>query len=151
MRKYSGFWPDATLSWEWLNNNTLGNNIAYTGRAAVFPLYGSKFKNNVYYVSVNSVQPAKLQYFNNSNYAWSGDFKYLLKTIEEDSNYRGKANYDIWFDNLQKTNTDLIFIYSLQQTKTIIFPLEDKWANGHPDKFSLVFSNPTIRIYKINQ
>lgn len=56
--KYSGFWPDAAEAWNWLNSNTTGNNIAYVGRPVPFPLYGSNFKNNVYYVSVNRIDPA---------------------------------------------------------------------------------------------
>ena len=150
MRKYSGFWPDAALSWDWLNNNTTGNNIAYTGRAVPFPLYANKFKNNVYYVSVNDVQPAKLHYFKDSSYEWSGDFQGLLKTIEKENNYRGKADYTVWLGNLQRTNTEYVFIYSLQQVKGVIFPLEEEWAQAHPEIFQLVFSNSTIRIYKVN-
>jgi hypothetical protein len=62
-QRYSGFWPDAIEAWGWLNNNTCGNNIAYAGRPVPFPLYGSQLKNNVFYVSVNKIDPAKLHYF----------------------------------------------------------------------------------------
>ncbi len=149
MVKYSGFWPDATKAWDWLNNETVGNNIAYTGRAVPFPLYGSNLENNVYYVSVNKTQPAKVHYFNNSKYEYSKGFESLLKTIEQENNYRGRADYNIWFSNLLKANTDYLFVYSLQQTKTTIFPLEDNWAMTNTDKFKLVFTNNTIHIYKI--
>jgi hypothetical protein len=149
MVKYSGFWPDAAKAWDWLNTNTLGDNIAYTGRAVAFPIYGSNFKNNVYYVSVNNVQPAKLHYFKDSKYEWQNDFKSLLENIELDYNYRGKADFDIWLKNLLKMNTDYLFVYSLQQTKNIIFPIEEKWADSHADRFNLAFFNDTIRIYKV--
>ena len=151
MVKYSGFWPDAAKAWDWLNTNTLGNNIAYTGRAAPFPLYGSGLKNNVYYVSVNKTQPAKLHYFNNSKYEYGVGFESLLKTIEQDYNYRGNADYNIWLENLLKMKTDYLFVYSLQQTKTTIFPLEDNWAKSHTDRFKSVFSNDSIRIYRITK
>jgi len=149
MVKYSGFWPEATKAWDWLNRNTSGNNIAYTGRAVPFPLYGSGFKNNVYYVSVNKTQPAKLHYFNNSRYEYGPGFESLLKTIEQDNNYRGRPDYNIWLENLRKANTDYLFVYSLQQTKSIIFPLEDNWAKSKADKFGLLFSNNTIHIYRV--
>jgi len=149
MRKYSGFWPDATKAWDWLNANTTGNNIAFVGRAVPFPLYGSGFKNNVYYVSVNKVQPVKLHYFKNSWYEWGIGFEGLLKSVEQEYNYRGNADYNIWLENLLKTNTDYLFIYSLQQTKSTIFPIEDNWAKSHTDRFKSVFSNDTIHIYKI--
>ncbi len=149
MVKYSGFWPEATKAWDWLNINSAGNNIAYTGRAVPFPLYGSGMKNNVYYVSVNRTQPAKLHYFNNSKYAYGPGFESLLKTIEQENNYRGNADYNVWLGNLLKANTDYLFVYSLQQTKSTIFPLEDNWAMVNTDKFKLVFTNNTIHIYKI--
>lgn len=149
MVKYSGFWPDATKAWDWLDKETVGNNVAYTGRAVPFPLYGSNFKNNVYYVSVNSTQPAKLHYFNNSKYEYGPGFESLLKAIEQENNYRGNADYNIWLGNLLKAKADYLFVYSLQQTKSTIFPFEDSWAMANPDKFKVVFTNNTIHIYKI--
>lgn len=149
MVKYSGFWPDATKAWDWLNNETVGNNIAYVGKAVPFPLYGSNLKNNVYYVSVNRTQPAKLHYFNNSKYEYGRGYESLLKSIEERNNYRGNADYNIWLDNLFKVKTDYLFVYSLRQTKSTIFPLEDNWAMVNTDKFKLVFVNNTVHIYKV--
>jgi len=149
MGKYSGFWPQATKAWEWLNNHTQGNNIAYVGRPVPFPLYGTNFKNNVYYVSVNKTEPAKVHYFPNGYYSWGDDFLGLHKNLELKGNYRGDADYSVWLNNLIRKNTDYLFIYSLHQTKDIAFPLEDSWAKGNPDKFNPVFLNQTIHIYRI--
>jgi len=149
MVKYSGFWQDATVAWKWLNDNTAGNNIAYIGRPVPFPLYGANFKNNVYYVSVNKIEPAKLHYFPESRYQWRYDFLTLHKNLEMPGNYRGDADYGIWLNNLLKRNTDFLFIYSLHQTREVAFPLEDYWARLNPDKFIQVFTNQTIHIYKI--
>jgi hypothetical protein len=149
MVKYSGFWPQATDAWNWLNNNTSGNNIAYAGRPVPFPLYGSGFKNNVYYVSVNKIDPAKLHYFPDSHYFWGKDFLSMHKSFEEKGNYRGEADYPAWLGNLLRRKTDHLFVYSLHQTKEVEFPMEDAWAVQHPEKFSLIFSNDTIRIYKV--
>jgi hypothetical protein len=149
MVRYSGFWPDATEAWNWLNSNTTGNNIAYVGRPVPFPLYGTNFKNNVYYVSVNTIDPVKLHYFPNSRYRWGYDFLGLHKNLEEKGNYRSSADYSIWLNNLMKRKTDYLFIYSLHQTEEIAFPMEDKWAKAHSDKFFPIFSNETIHIYKI--
>jgi hypothetical protein len=149
MVKYSGFWPDAVKAWAWLNENTHSTNIAYTGRPVPFPLYGSNFKNNVYYVSVNKTEPAKLHYFPGSHYNWGYDFESLHKNLEEKANYRGNADYSAWLNNLLKRNTDYLFIYSLHQTKRTEFPIEDKWAAGDPGRFTPVFRNETIRIYAI--
>jgi hypothetical protein len=147
--KYSGFWPDAVFAWDWLNNNTRGNNIAYIGRPVPLPLYGTNFKNNVYYASVNSTDPAKLHYFPGSRYCWGADFLSLHKSFEAAGNYRGGADFSVWLGNLLKRHTEYLFVYSLHQTKDILFPLEDAWAKAHPLIFKPVFINSTIHIFKI--
>jgi len=149
MVKYSGFWTDAVKAWDWLNDDTFGNNIAYIGRPVPFPLYGSNFKNNVYYVSVNSVDPAKLHYFPGSSYKWGMDFSGLHSSFEEAGNYRGGADYTVWLENIMGRKTDYLFVYSLHQTKDISFPIEDSWARQNPQEFMPVYQNETIHIYKI--
>jgi hypothetical protein len=149
MVKYSGFWPDAAKAWDWLNNNTTGNNIAYIGRPVGLPLYGTNFKNNVYYVSVNKVEPAMLHYFPNSKYIHGYKGKVLFRNFESPENYRGNASYDVWLSNLRKKEIDFLFIYSDLLGRGIEFPMENAWAESHPETFSLVFKNETIRIYKL--
>lgn len=151
MQKYSGLWPDAVRAWEWLNNNTSGNNIAYSGRPVPFPLYGTYFKNNVYYVSVNEVDPIQLHYFKNAQYKWGYDFLSLHRNLEEKGNYRQNASFVVWDHNLVKRKTDYVFVYSLHQIEGIEFPLEDKWALSRSDKFIPVFSNATIHVYKVRK
>lgn len=149
MTKYTGLWPEATMAWEWLNANTVGNNIAYAGRPVPFPLYGEHFKNNVFYVSVNNTDPVKLHYFPNSFYRWGKDFSSVHKSFEEEGNYRAGGSYPVWLANLSRREVDYLFVYSLHQTDNIEFPVEDAWARAHPDRFSPVFSNPTAHIYKV--
>ncbi|MFA5410476.1 MAG: hypothetical protein WC321_01265 [Candidatus Omnitrophota bacterium] len=151
MVNYSGFWPDATKAWLWLNQNTRGNNIAYIGRPVLLPLYGTNFKNNVYYVSVNRVEPAMLHYFPNSKYVWGYDGDIIFRNFEDENNYRGRADYNVWVENLRKRNIDYFFVYSDLLGSGIEFPLEDPWARARPGLFELVFSNDTIRIYKFNK
>jgi hypothetical protein len=148
MTKYTGFWPDAAKAWEWLNRNTCGNNIAYIGRPVPFPLYGSNFKNDVYYASVNRTDPARLHCFPQGHYSWGKDFLSMHKSFEEVNNYRSGADYSVWLSNLSRRNTDYLFVYSLHQTKEIDFPMEDVWAKQHPDRFCPVFLNGTVHIYK---
>jgi hypothetical protein len=149
MVEYSGFWPDAAKAWDWLNENTRGDNIAYAGRPVPFPLYGSNFKNNVYYISVNKTEPAKLHYFPGSRYQWGYGFLSLHKNLEAKGNYRSAADYSVWLANLYKMNTSFLFIYSLHQAENIEFPMEDKWAKVNPDKFNPVFANETVHIYRV--
>jgi len=150
MTDYSGFWPDATKAWLWLNQNTEGDNIAYIGRPTPFPLFGTYFKNNVYYVSVNEVEPAKLHYFPDSRYIWGYAGDKIFRNFEDDNNYRGNADYGVWFNNLLARKTDYLFVYSEPRLLTAEpFPMEDIWAREHPENFRLVFANETVRIYKI--
>ncbi|MEW6008956.1 MAG: hypothetical protein AB1629_04900 [Candidatus Omnitrophota bacterium] len=149
MVKYSGFWPDATLAWHWLNQQTKENNIAYVGRPVPFPLYGTNFKNNVYYVSVNETEPAKLHYFKHSRYSWNSERETMHKSFEEANNYRGNADINTWLSNLERRKANYLFVYSLHQIKGIEFPIEDAWAKTHPKIFSLVFKNDTIHIYHL--
>lgn len=149
MTKYSGLWPQAAQAWQWLDENTQGDNIAYVGRPVPFPLYGRRLKNNVFYVSVNNTDPVMIHYFPDSRYRWGSDFLELHKNLEAEGNYRQHPDYDVWLANLKRRNADYLFIYSLHQTKETVFPLEEEWAMGNPESFNLAFSNPTIRIYKI--
>ncbi|HNX81562.1 MAG TPA: hypothetical protein PKL77_05390 [Candidatus Omnitrophota bacterium] len=149
--KLSGFWPEAIAAWDWLNQNTTGNTIAYVGRPVPYPLYGSHYKNSVRYVSVNTHEPAKLHYYPESWYSWGFDFESQHKSMEQDTNYRGKADYAVWLKNLRNANTDFLFIYSLHQTKEIMFPIEETWAQSHRDIFTNVFSNDIIRIYALKR
>ncbi|MDP2905479.1 MAG: hypothetical protein Q8O22_04175 [Candidatus Omnitrophota bacterium] len=151
MRKYSGFWKDAAVAWDWLNSNTSGNNIAYVGRPVPFPLYGTHFKNNVYYVSLNLTEPAKIHYYPAGFYRWDDDFSHMQKDFESTGNYRSGAEYSIWLENLRKKSSDYLFVYSLHQTKNIEFPVEDAWARAHADVFEPVFNTETVKIYKISK
>ena len=145
------FWPDAARAWEWLNQHTAnGSRIAYVGRPVPFPLYGTEFKNKVYYVSVNSNNP-QLHAYPQGHYRRGKAYITLHENLKEPGNYRENPDYGIWLGNLIRQHTDYLFIYSLHQTKDIVFPIEEAWAKAHPDKFDLLFSNETVKIYKLKE
>ncbi|MCX5703351.1 MAG: hypothetical protein NT066_02500, partial [Candidatus Omnitrophica bacterium] len=106
-------------------------------------------KNNVFYVSLNKTEPVKLHYFTNSRYEWGYDFSSLHKNLEAPGNYRWGADYSTWMSNLSKRGIDYLFVYSLHQIKGVEFPMEDIWAKARPDRFSPVFGNETIHVYRI--
>jgi hypothetical protein len=149
MARYSGFWPDSVAAWKWVNEHTKGENIAYTGRPTPFALYGTGFKNNVRYISVNAVEPVMLHYFPKSNYVWGYEGGIWITDFESENNYRGGADYDIWMNNLRKAGIDMLFVYSGLSKNGTVYPVEDQWALEHPDKFKQVFSNNEIRIYRV--
>ncbi|MHA1843610.1 MAG: hypothetical protein ACTSWE_05025 [Promethearchaeota archaeon] len=145
----SPFPQDEALAWKYLNDITQeGANIAYVGRPLPFPLYGTRFKNNVFYISVNEKRPF-LHSYKNSYYLWNDDYHTVHKVIRKSGNYRGNADYNIWLRNLKNKNTDYLFIYALQGISD--FPIEDTWARSHPPDFKLIFSNNLVHIYKITK
>lgn len=146
--KNSRYWSDATLAWSWINANTNGVNIAYVGRPVPYPLYGTDYKNNVYYVSVNQVDPICLHSLHESRYRFDSA-ETMHKSFLEPINYRGHADYSAWLANLDRRGSDFLFIYSLHHTGEVEFPIEDTWASLHLEKFVLVFTSPTVKIYRI--
>lgn len=145
------FWRDAAVAWHWLNSQTAAPlQIAYAGRPVPFPLYGTHFKNNVYYASVNKNLPL-LHAYPGGNYRRKKDYRTLHSNLSEPGNYRENPDYNAWLNNLLQRNTDYLFIYSLHQTKDIEFGLEQIWAGAHPERFEPVFGNESIRIYKIRK
>ena len=136
-------------AWYWLNNHTNNAKIAYTGNPDTLPLYGSNFKNDVIYISVNNTHPVKLHYFPKARYIWKGDFISLHKNLETSGNYRQNPDFIHWLNNLKKEKADYIFIYAFHQIKDVIFPIEDNWAKDHPEYFNLVFNNNRVHIYEI--
>lgn len=144
---HAPYWEGAMKAWQWLNDNTKAQRIAYTGRPVPFPLYGTGLKNDVYYVSVNNIHPAQLHLYPQGNLNWK-EYRYdhIDRVLRRSENYRGKADFNRWYRNLVGENTDYLFVYILEERYT---PVEGLWAQVHSDKFQLVLNNPDARIYKV--
>jgi hypothetical protein len=128
---YCKFYEDKEIAmgWKWLDENTgSGKRIAYAGDPAIFPLFGSKFKNSVFYVSVND--------------------KPSLPHAYPDGDYRKGKNYSVWLRNLKEMKIDIIFVYKVRSISE--FPSEDEWAREHEEIFRLIYNNPKIKIYSCN-
>ncbi|MFA6217266.1 MAG: hypothetical protein WDL87_06420 [Candidatus Omnitrophota bacterium] len=128
---------DTGKSWKWLNEHTgRGVTIAYAGRSEFYPLFGSKFKNKVLYVSVNE--------------------KVITPYNDPDGFCRQRKDYAAWRRNLLSQRIDYLYtVLPCFENREVedpsVFPIEDQWAALHPDSFQLVFSNTLTRIYKIRQ
>ena len=122
---------DVALSWKWLNDFTgTGKRIAYIGRPETYPLFGSKLKNEVFYVSVND-KPVSLVDFG------------------PDGQYRKEKSYTAWLKNLKDNRVDLVFVY--QDHYEPVFPIEDQWATQNPERFKLIFANSKVRIFSLSR
>jgi len=126
---------DIGRSWKWLNENTgNGARIAYAGRQEFYPLFGTKLKNNVRYISVNEREPDPYN--------------------KPDGLLRAKKDYHTWRNNLKKNNIEYLFIAlpffeNREVDDPSKFTIEDEWALVHPEEFELLYSNSLARIYKI--
>lgn len=138
-------------AWDWLNSNTLktGNRIAYAGIPHVLPLYGTHFKNDVFYVSVNKTNPVKLHDFSKGKYYWFKDYMQFHKSLENEGNYRQNPDYGVWLGNLEEDGIDYLVVYSLRMSNDNAFPVEDLWASSYSDKFQLVFNQEKVHIFKV--
>jgi len=140
---------DLTRSWLWVYEQTLHSpkNIAYVGSSAVFPLYGNKFRNNVRYVSVNEKEPY-LQNFSRYRHTNNG-YREWLDIMRQDGAIREKADFNVWCGNLNKRDTDWLFIMCTDDYE--VFPVEDEWAKTHPDVFKPVLANRRVHIYELSK
>jgi len=126
---------DIGYAWKWFNDFTgSGLRVAYAGRSEIYPLFGSKLKNDVIYVSVND-KPNLPHYY-------------------VDGLYRKDKDFSAWVNNLKKERIDLLFIglphkINNESADPGVFPIEDEWAGAHPDDFQLLFSNSLSRIYRV--
>ena len=143
--------PDGEkAAWLWLRTHTGASRIAYTGRPDTLPLYGKHFTNDVFYVSVNKIHPARLHLFPSSHYIWTDDFSALRKNMEEPGNFREYPDYDDWRRNLELERIDFFVAYSVSEAKEGTFPIEDEWAIAHPEYFARVFTSNIAHMYKVN-
>jgi len=135
LSKKESWQKDIALGWRWLNNATSdGKRIAYVGRNETYPLLGSYFKNEVFYVPVNN--------------------KPFLPYDLTNGFYRKEKDVNAWENNIIKLNVDFLYIALPQKINNESenprdFPIEDEWALLKPGLFNLVFSNSLVHIYKI--
>ncbi|MDD2679583.1 MAG: hypothetical protein PHO03_02110, partial [Candidatus Omnitrophica bacterium] len=126
---------DLGLAWNWLNENTgSGKRVAYTGRSEVYPLFGTRLKNRIFYISTNA-KPALPHYFS-------------------DGLYRKEKDFTAWSENLKKEKIDYFFAalpfdVNNESSNKKEFPIEDQWALSHPELFRQVFQNSLVHIYEV--
>jgi len=126
---------DIGKGWKALNDLTgNGARIAYTGRQAAYPLFGTGLKNYVKYVSVNE--------------------KEITPYNKPDGLYRQIKDYPAWKNNLKKEKIEYLFValpcfFNRESEDEKKFTIEDEWAVNHPSDFKLLFSNSLVRIYQV--
>lgn len=126
---------DIGKGWKALNDITKdGARVAYTGRSEFYPLFGTRFKNIVKYVSINE--------------------KEITPYNKPDGLCRRTRDFSSWRENLKKEEIEYLFValpfFVNRETEDLAkFPIEDEWAVAHPENFKLLYSNSLARIYKV--
>lgn len=126
---------DIARAWQKLNEVTgSGSRVTYTGRQEFYPLFGSKLKNDVKYVSVNTRETSLYD--------------------NPDGLCRKVKDFATWRTNLKKERIGYLFIAlpfpeNRESEDPAKFPIEDEWALARPQDFQLVYVNSLARIYKV--
>lgn len=133
---WKAFYKEEGELWEFVEKNSKeGKNIAYVGNFLIYPFYGEKFNNNVFYQSVNSIETLPV-------------FKYRRKIEfpKEDVEklYRNNPDFNLWISGLKKKKTDWIIVKKDREY------FERKWIEKEKEFFKLIFSNNCADIYKVN-
>lgn len=133
---WKAFYKEEGELWEFVEKNSKeGKNIAYVGNFLIYPFYGEKFNNNVFYQSVNSIETLPV-------------FKYRRKIEfpKEDVEklYRNNPDFNLWISGLKKKKTDWIIVKKDREY------IERKWIEKEKEFFKLIFSNNCAEIYKVN-
>ncbi|MCM8807091.1 MAG: hypothetical protein NC926_03920 [Candidatus Omnitrophica bacterium] len=128
------FYAEEGRIWEFIQRNSgKGKNIAYVGSFFIYPIYGDKIQNNLFYQSINSIDTLPI-------------FKYRKKIKFPDENvenlYRNNPNFNLWLYGLKKKKVEWILV---KKDKDYI---EKRWIEENPELFRCIFSNSYAEIYE---
>lgn len=116
---------------EWLNQNDLESNIAYSGFNFHYYLYGRSFSREVDYININEC--TNCRYF---------DYRNSEDSIRRDPNYQN------WLQNLAEYEKKYLVVNPVSTSGVRSYEFE--WANENPKSFEKVFNVNDIYIYKIS-
>ena len=115
----------AATGGEWIAEHVHDARVAISGFHFSYPLYGVDLRNRVRYVNITG----KLDDRHHNYEAFA---------------YRDDGSYDVWLRNLREWGAQYLVLSDAIETE------EEQWVAEHPEVFSLVFSTPEVRIYRIN-
>jgi len=133
---WKAFYKEEGNLWEFVQKNSInGKNIAYIGSFFIYPLYGEKFNNNVFYQSVNSIDSFPVY-----------KYKKKIKFPEENPEnlYRENPSYQLWLKGVKDKKIDWIVV---KKTGYI----EEKWIEENLSIFKQIYSFQNFLIYEFSQ
>jgi 4-amino-4-deoxy-L-arabinose transferase-like glycosyltransferase len=141
--------PYGVPAWSWFRAHVRDARVAYAGSNVAFPLAGERVGNRVRYVNVAGEPGDGLHDFAARLGAGLGE-------SPEPTLYREGASFDVWCRNLRAAGSEILFVqqeYPLMRRSIAAdaegFPVERRWADEHPERFSLLYASPAARVYAI--
>ena len=114
----------------WLNQNLISGEIAYSGFNFHYHFFGRNFKFKADYVNINECLECRYVDYKNS----------------EDS-IRRNPNFENWFSNLEQLNKQYLVVNP--NATYGVKSYEYQWAKEFTNKFELVFQSNDVYIFKI--
>jgi hypothetical protein len=143
--------PYGVPAWSWFRAHVHDARVAYTGSNVAFPLTGERIGNRVRYVNVAGQLDDGLHDFARRLGAGVG-------SNPEPALYRQGGTFDVWWRNLRSAGTEILFVqkmYPLVQRNIAAdadgFPVERRWADDHPERFSLLYASSSARVYALRR
>jgi hypothetical protein len=141
--------PYGVPAWSWFRAHVRDARVAYTGSNVAFPLTGEHVGNRVVYVNVAGQPADRLHDFARRLGTGPG-------TNPEPTLYREGATFDVWWRNLRSAAIEVLFIEKLHpivrrniDADSDGFPVERRWADEHPERFSLQYASASARVYAV--
>jgi len=129
---------DLGEAWSWIANETRSRAavVAYSGMNVPYPLTGLGNRNRVVAVCRNERAATSI-------YRWG------ILPPDPGASPSRRA----WMENLAELEVDYLCVFRLYVAEggTGRFPIEDDWARGAPDRFTLRWAAPWARIYAVHQ
>jgi hypothetical protein len=124
--------------------------VAYAGNNMPYPLYGPRLDRRVRYINVSGSLGLYFHDYACKNCA-------VGYSTPEPAPYRRTLDIQEWWKNLRNAEADFLFITRLSEPELINiehdeqgWPLENIWADRHPELFDPVYSDSLVRICRIN-
>jgi 4-amino-4-deoxy-L-arabinose transferase-like glycosyltransferase len=148
---------DYLAGWSDLDRRTRGSGarIAYAGTNLPYYLMGNDFRNEVYYINIDSHRGWLLHDYHRAAASLG------LPATWPDTRPgwdRVRPDYDAWLANLRAEGIQFLVVaranpqegrHNVADTEN--FPIERVWAEAHPEVFVLLYSDPLFKTYGLRK
>lgn len=142
-------------AWLTLERLTDGDRVAYAGTNLPYYLFGTRLKNTVRYVAVNTHRDFLFHDYVALARSRPG---YRLPDTAKRTYERDGADYAAWLTNLRAERVRWLFVTNMHPWEQRFYasdpegyPVERTWADQHPEHFLLVYGHrdPWAKIYRV--